>query len=177
MTVGHSWARLRILIAVALMAAALIALCSVPASAQSAWLSPTVGWTEIRGFTVGARIGHEVRAGFDVAAQGLLAFPDESGVVGPGSTAKRSSWRTSANLIYTFDRTRALSPFVGVGARYGRATLTVVSRGYRSADARGGFGHDLFGGVRLPRLPYTPWVEYRRSGDLTIWTGGIEWRF
>jgi len=147
------------------------------ASAQAAYASPEVGWSEIRGLTVGGRIGRELVGGLDAVVQGLRHFPDEEGIVDPGATAERSSWQASANLTYAFDRDRAISPYVGVGGRYGRATLTVVSGGHRAGQIRSGFGVNLLGGVRLPRLPWTPWIELRGGEELWTLTGGVHLRF
>lgn len=147
------------------------------AAAQAAWASPEIGWSEIRGLTVGARVGRELVGGLDIVMQSLWHFPDETGIVDPGASAQRSSWQASANLTYAFDRTRPISPYVGLGTRYGRATLTVVSGGYRAGQVRTGFGVNYLGGVRLPRLPWTPWIELRGGEELWTLTGGVQWRF
>ena len=144
-----------------------------PAIAQSVYVSPEGGWSERRGLALGARIGSELVRGLEVVGQGLVFFPDESALGDPGVGVRRTAWQAAANLLYVFDPTRALSPYVGVGARYGRATLTIVVDDLRAKDRASGVDPHLLGGLRLPRLPASPFIEVRGGdGGWTMTFGG-----
>lgn len=147
-----------------LLAAALGAAAAAEVVAQTVYGTPEVGTSELRGPAIGARLGIEVVGGMDVVGQALLFFPDEEGVADPGVGVRRSLWHGSLNVLYVFDRSRGLAPYVGAGVRYGRASLSVVVDGLRARDVRGGFSPNVLGGARLPRLPGHPFVEYRSGG-------------
>ena len=140
---------------------------------QQLYATPEAGWSDLRGLTVGGRVGAVVVAGLDVAVQGLLHFPDESGVADPGVDVDRSSWQASANAMYVFDRTRVLAPYVGVGLRYGSASLTLVVDDLRASREVDGFGTNLLGGVRFPGLPAHPFVEVRWGDETWTLTFGV----
>jgi opacity protein-like surface antigen len=152
--------------------AAAVALALVGGSdaveAQRLYATPEAGWSDLRGSTVGARVGAEIVGGLDLAMQGLLFFPDESGIADPGVRVERSAWQMSANVIYVFDRTRGIAPYVGGGLRYGASSLTLVVDEQRASRRQDGFGTNLLGGVRLPRLPGHPFLEVRFGDD--TWT-------
>jgi len=152
---------------------AALALGPQESAAQQWYATPEVGWSDLRGITVGGRVGAEVIGGLDLIAQGLVFFPDESGVADPGVAVSRSAWQLSTNAIYVFDRARALSPYVGAGLRYGAADLTVVADGLRASRGQSGFGTNLLGGVRFPRLPAAPFVEVRFGDETWVLTGGV----
>ena len=151
-----------------LLAATLIQL-GTPGSAfgQALYATPEVGTSQRRGPALGARLGAQLVGGLDVVGQALVFFPEEDGVADPGVGVSRTSWHASANLLYFFDRDRPIAPYVGVGLRYGRATLEVIVDGLRAREVADGFATNLLGGVSLPRLPGRPFVEYRGGG-----TGG-----
>jgi opacity protein-like surface antigen len=157
--------------------AAVIALAllgwSDPVEAQRLYATPEAGWSDLRGLTVGARVGAEIVGGLDLTLQGLLFFPDESGVADPGVGVERSAWQTSANAIYVFDRTRGMAPYVGGGLRYGASSLTLVVDDLRASRRQEGFGTNLLGGVRLPHLPGHPFLEVRFGDDTWTLTFGV----
>ena len=143
------------------------------AHGQIVYAGPEIGGSQRRGPTVGARVGLEVIGGFDVVGQLLVFFPEEAGVAEPAVDVSRSLWHGSTNLMYVFDRGRAVAPYVGAGVRYGRASLSVVVDGLRAADVRDGFSANVLGGIRLPRLPGRPFLEYRgRGGGGWVLTAG-----
>lgn len=146
-----------------------------PAVAQSVYVSPEGGWSERRGLALGARIGSELVRGLEVVGQGLVFFPDEDALGDPGVEVRRTAWQAAANVMYVFDPERALSPYVGVGARYGRATLTIVVDDLRAKDRASGVDPHLLGGVRLPRLPASPFVEVRGGDGGWTMTFGGQW--
>lgn len=141
--------------------------------AQQRYVTPEAGWSALRGLTIGGRAGTSVIAGFDVALQGLVHFPDESGVADPGVDVARNSWQLSANAMYVFDRSRSLAPYVGGGVRYGSASLALVVDGVRASRALDGFGTNVLGGVRFPRLPGHPFVEVRWGDQTRTVTFGV----
>lgn len=141
--------------------------------AQQRYATPEAGWSALRGLTVGGRAGTAVVAGFDLALQGLVHFPDESGVADPGVDVTRNSWQVSANAMYVFDRSRALAPYLGGGVRYGSASLALVVDGVRASRALEGFGTNVLGGVRFPRLPGHPFVEVRWGDQTRTVTIGV----
>jgi opacity protein-like surface antigen len=140
---------------------------------QQLYATPEVGWSDLRGVTVGGRAGVAVVAGLDVALQGLLYFPDESGVADPGVGVDRSAWQVSTNALYVFDRTRAIAPYVGAGVRYGKASLTLVVDGVRASREQGDLGANVLGGVRFPRLPAHPFLEVRWGDETWTLTVGV----
>jgi opacity protein-like surface antigen len=143
------------------------------AAGQQWYATPEAGWSDLRGITVGGRAGVEVVGGLDLVGQGLVFFPDESGVGDQGVAVDRSAWQLSTNAIYVFDRRRALSPYVGAGVRYGASDLTVVVDGLRASRGQSGFGTNFLGGVRFPRLPAAPFVEVRFGDETWTLTGGV----
>lgn len=140
---------------------------------QQLYATPEAGWSDLRGFTVGARAGAAVVGGLDVVLQGLVYFPDESGVADPGVDVARSSWQASANAMYVFDRSRGIAPYVGAGVRYGVASLTLVVDGLRASRRTDGFGTNVLGGVRFPRLPAHPFAEVRWGDETWTLTVGV----
>jgi opacity protein-like surface antigen len=135
-----------------------------PLTAQGFYATPEAGLSEHRGMTIGGRVGHPVVAGLDLVAQGLIFFPDENGVADPGVAVTRSAWHTSLNALYFFDRTRGFAPYVGVGLRYGRASLSVIVDGLRAAEVDSGVSRNILGGAQINRLPGRPFIEYRTGG-------------
>lgn len=140
---------------------------------QQLYATPEAGWSDLRGFTVGGRAGAAVIGGLDLVLQGLVYFPDESGVADPGVDVDRNSWQVSANAMYVFDRTRGIAPYVGVGGRYGAASLTLVVDGMRASRKQDGFGTNILGGVRFPRLPGHPFAEVRWGDETWTLTFGV----
>ena len=153
------------------------ALATAPTEAQVSYATPEAGWSSRRSVVLGGRVGREVFGGFDLVLNGLVSFPDASRTVDRPASARRSSWQTSLSVAYVFDRSRAFAPYAGAGGRWRRATLSIDADGFRSTAVQSGFGFDLFGGVRFPRLPAEPWLEYRSGGESWTLTGGIQWRF
>ena len=143
------------------------------AAAQQWYATPEAGWSDLRGITVGGRVGAEVVGGLDLVGQGLVFFPDESGVGDRGVAVDRSAWQLSTNAMYVFDRDRPLSPYVGAGVGYGVAGLTVVVDGLRASRGQRGFGTNFLGGIRFPRLPAAPFVEVRFGDETWTLTGGV----
>lgn len=177
---AHRIRRRRLATSVAFVAFSSIALTSMPAdaSAQSMYASPELGVSKHRGPAAGARVGLPVFGGLDLVAQGLVFFPDEEQTADPGVAVDRSLWHASLNAIYVFDRSRAFAPYVGVGGRYGRSTLSIVVDGLRARAVDARFSPNVLGGVRLPRLPGTPFVEYRSGGGGGwVLTAGGSWTF
>ena len=127
-----------------------------PAAAQHLYATPEVGWTELRGATIGGRVGLHVVGGLELVGQALLFFPDEDGVADPGLAVSRGSWQLNGNVLYHFDPSRAIPPYAGLGMRYARAHLSLPVDGLRSTSTRAGWKPNLILGVRLPRLPADP---------------------
>jgi len=152
---------------------AAIAATAGEVAAQRWYATPEAGWSDLRGLAVGGRVGAEVLGGLDLVGQGLVFFPEESGVGDPGVAVDRSAWQLSSNAIYVLDRTRILSPYLGVGVRYGTTDLTVIVDGLRASRGQSGFGTNVLGGVRFPRLPADPFVEVRFGDDTWTLTGGV----
>lgn len=146
-----------------------------PGAAQSLYVSPEGGWSERRGLALGARVGSELVRGLEVVGQGLVFFPDEDALGDPGVDVRRSAWQVAGNVLYVFDPARAISPYVGAGVRYGRATLTIVVDDLRARDRATGIDPHLLGGVRLPRLPASPFVEVRGGDGAWTMTFGGRW--
>ena len=146
-----------------------------PLAGQAVYATPEAGWSERRGLALGGRVGSEVLTGLEVVAQGLVFFPDEETVGDPGVDVSRTAWQAAVNLIYLFDPNRALAPYVGAGVRYGRSSLTIVVDDLRARDRRAGVDPHLLGGLRLPRLPASPFIEVR-GGD-GAWTATVGGRW
>lgn len=146
-----------------------------PAVTQTLYATPEAGWSEFRGITLGARIGAELMGGLDVVGQGLVSFPDEDGVADPGVSVDRSAWQVSANLLYVFDRSRAVAPYVGVGIRYAQTRLSVVVDGLRASRGRGGTDANLLGGLLFKELPGLSFLEFRGGRGPWLFTGGGRW--
>lgn len=155
------------------MLCAAVAAGAGEAAAQQWYATPEAGWSDLRGIAVGGRVGAKVVGGLDLVGQGLVFFPDESGVGDPGVAVDRSAWQLSTNAMYVFDRSRVLSPYVGAGVRYGASDLTVVVDGLRASREQSGFGMNFLGGVRFPRIPAAPFVEVRFGDDTWTLTGGV----
>ena len=146
---------------------------SSPAAAQSAYVSPEIGWSQARRLTVGGRIGVEGPAGLDLVGQALVFFPETDAVGDAGVGVSRSAWEGSVNALYLFDRSRTLSPYLGVGVRYGRSRTAVVVDGLRATVDRSGPDLNLILGVVLVRLPGHPFLEWKREPAGTIATVGV----
>jgi hypothetical protein len=71
----------------------------------------------------------------------------------------------------------AIAPYLGTGMRYGRGNLTVVVDGLRVRTSVSGWEPNVIIGVRLPRLPKKPWIEWKNSNGLWVVTGGFNWSF
>ena len=147
-----------------------------PAAAQHLYATPEVGWTELWDATIGGRVGLHVVGGLELVGQALLFFPDEDGVADPGVAVSRGSWQLNGNVLYHFHPSRAISPYAGLGMRYARAHLSLPVDGLRSTSIRAGWKPNLILGVRLPRLPADPFLEWKNSNGLWVVTGGARVR-
>ena len=144
-----------------------------PASAQATYVSPEIGWSQARRFTAGGRIGVELPAGLDLVGQALVFFPETDAVGDTGVDVSRSAWEAGLNALYRFDRSRTLSPYLGVGVRYGRSRTEVVVDGLRATVDRSGPDLNLLLGVVLVRLPAHPFLEWKREPSGSVTTVGV----
>ncbi len=132
------------------------------ASAQPTFAVPQLGWSELRRFVVGAQVGRTIFGSLDVSAEGLVFFPAEE-TDREDVSLDRGAWQANLNLSYAFNPDRRLVPYLGVGASFARSSRTVVLDQVRARVVVDGWTPNLIVGLRVPQLPWSPFVEWRRE--------------
>ncbi len=148
------------------------AACVAEGAAQTLYGGPEGGWSDLRRYTLGARLGAEVVGDFDIVGQALLHFPEEGLLADPGVAVARRAWQSSLALLWTFDRARRLAPYIGAGFMYRESHVSVTVDQRRARIARIGFEPVLLGGLRLTRGGTHPFLEIRSAEDSWMVTFG-----
>ena len=116
-------------------------------------------------------------------ARGVVALDDQHGPALPGQPDRGGEpVRTTADHhrivaialgLWAGIGLKRLLGYVGAGGRYGSASLTLVVDGMRASRKQDGFGTNVLGGVRFPRLPGHPFAEVRWGDETWTLTFGV----